>query len=221
MQKFVFYFSHNSLPIAMEEFFQKKLKESCNNIPIISVMKSQRSDYSKSFADINIIVDYKANNWKSILFQMDTGISKILEIEKDSIVYLCEHDVLYPSSYFLNEPDNDLQFLKNTNLYFINKYGFLGPYNDIIHSQTIGSAKLFKHCIHEDTVNYFKTRNGYTLKRFNNIDPCIDVRHGYNYTGPRYANKNKNYIHYLSPWGNHEDLIKSIPEIKKFRQDPD
>lgn len=219
MNKYILYYSHNKLPVLMEEFFQKKLVEASNGIPIISVTKNPRTDYSKNFAHINLKVDFEPNNWPSILYQMTTGIDTILKLDENAIVYIAEHDVLYPISYFLNVPPDDKTFLKNFNLYFLMKKGYIGPHKNYIHSQTIGAAKLFKFCINEDTKLKFKSKNGYTLKIINNEHPSLDVRHGFNYTGPRYARTEEKYTNNLPYWGNYKDVLNTIPDIKAFRQD--
>lgn len=210
MEKAILYFTHNSLPIEMEEFFQKQLIQESKGIPIVAVLKNPRSEFSKTFADLNIVTP--ANTKSAILNQIKIGIDEILKINKDCIVYLAEHDVLYPSSYFDNTPANNTTFLKNFNLYFANKVGYIGPFNSYIHSQTIGSVELFDKCLKEDVHNHqkFKTKNGYTLQTFSSSDPSIDVRHGLNVSGYR---ESKNYVYNLPYWGTHEELISKIPKF--------
>ncbi len=212
-KKFVLYYSHDSLPIEMEEFFQSKLLQSTGEIPIVSVMKKARSDFSKTFASSNLITDFKPNNWSSILEQMRLGIDTIMQAEPDAVVYLAEHDVLYPESYFLNIPERTDVLLKNRQLYFLNRTGYIGPYNHYIHSQTIGWASLFKHCLEEDVVPdlKFKSKNGYALRSYDNDVPSIDVRHSFNYTGYREASSPDGYKHDLPYWGNHAALAAQIP----------
>ncbi|MDD4109932.1 MAG: hypothetical protein PHS54_00100 [Clostridia bacterium] len=219
MNKAILYYSHNSLPIEMEEFFQKKLLDNSDGVPIISIIKNARTDFCKTFAHANIIVENKYHaSWGGILYQMEQGIDYILKEFDDCIVYLAEHDVLYPPSYFSYIPDNDKRFLKNYNLYFVNREGFIGPHNYYIHSQTIGYASLFKYCINEDVKNIqkFKSKKGYDLKSFISKDSCLDIRHGYNWTGYREIEKNseKNYIMSLPYWGDHNKLISQIPGFK-------
>ena len=211
MNKYILYYSHNNLPEDMEIFFQEELVKASNGIPIVSVCKKQRTDYCKTFASINILTPNKQPS--GIKDQMALGIEAILDADRDAIVYLAEHDVLYPSSYYNNNPSNDITFLKNYNLYFANKKGYIGPYNGYIHSQTIGAATLFDMCLKEDVHSHkkFKSLNGYTLERFNNVDPCIDIRHGYNVSGYR---ESSHYIEELPYWGRHSDLIKTIPSIR-------
>lgn len=219
MDKVILYYSHNSLPIQLEEYFQKKLLSNSNNIPIIAVVKRVRSvQQYKEFAFKTIIVNDKIcnnNNWKSILHQMDVGIDYIIDNFTNPIVYLAEHDVMYHTDYFDNTPQNDKTFLKNYNLYFLTNNGYLGPHNTNIHSQTIGSATLFKHCIHEgvDITKKFKTQNEYTLDKIFTKIPSIDVRHGYNYTGNR-GSETSQYIYDLPFWGNCFELMRDINEKK-------
>ena len=89
----------------------------------------------------NILTDFKPSNWSSILHQMELGIDRILQ-SGDAVVYLAEHDVLYPPSYFSKVPDSREILLKNRQLYFMNQVGFIGPYNHYIHSQTNGRISL-------------------------------------------------------------------------------
>lgn len=212
MNKYILYYSHNNLPEDMEIFFQEELIKAGDGIPIISVCKKQRTEYCKTFASINILTPQ--NQPSGIKDQMALGIEAILNLDRDAMVYLAEHDVLYPTSYFNNSPDSTTTFLKNFNLYFANKEGYMGPHNNYIHSQTIGHATLFDYCLKEEVHSHkkFKSLNGYTLKQFNNSDPSIDVRHGFNVSGYRESNR---YVDELPYWGKHCDLIKTIPLIRK------
>lgn len=162
-------------------------------------------------------IEHKQDNWNSINLQTKIGIERIQQYNVDAIVYLAEHDVLYPPSYFLNDPENDKTFEKNKNLYFMNKDGFFGPHNTYIHSQTIGHSSLFLHCLNEECPNHFrfKTQNGYKLNLFSNDVPSIDVRHGYNYTGYRTPSEQKSISKEIIFWGQHEDLLQQIPHFKR------
>jgi len=212
MDKFILYNTHNSLPEEMEVYFQQKLLEACGDIPVIAVSKHPRT----TFAYKNIIVDYPKNNWNSILYQTEVGINAILSENDKAIVYIAEHDVLYPPSYFENVPPDDNTFMKNINLYFVNNVGFLGPHNDYIHSQTIASVKLFDFCLKEKENERirFKDKSKYNLIKFNNIHPSLDIRHGYNYTGGR-ENDKKVHLKELPYWGSYEELRKSLPPFKQ------
>lgn len=214
MNKFVLYYTHNSLPIEMEDFFQRKLRQSVGDIPIVSVFKNARTEFSSTFGSINIHCNYPKNNWDSIHIQMRMGIEAIINIDKNAIIYLAEHDVLYPPSYFNYVPEDEMVFLKNKNLYFVTKNGYIGPHNTSIHSQTIGSCKLFNFCINEKVTNNvykFKTHSGYKSNLFNSIDPCLDVRHGFNYTGNR---EPKTSLPIIPFWGHYTKIINNIPKFK-------
>jgi hypothetical protein len=217
MNKAILYYTHNSLPIEMEEFFQKKLLQASKNIPIVSVFKNARNKFSSNFAAANIECNVKQNNWHSILAQMQLGIDHIINTYGNSCtVYIAEHDVLYPETYFNIVPTNMSELMKNKNLFFLTKDGFLGPYNTHIHSQTIGSASLFDFCLKEDVdslLKKFKTKCNYKLTLYNSENPCVDVRHGFNYTGPR-GNASSLYKQQINFWGNYKDLISQIPNFK-------
>lgn len=204
--KRILYYSHNSLPIEREECFQRRLVESARGIPIVSVMKKARSEFAASFASENIIDLDPSIGWPSIRRQMGLGLAGMAP---DDVVYLAEHDVLYAPSYFYSEPPDDKTLLKNGNLYFLTRRGYIGPFNDWIHSQTIGSASLLLHCLHEDFGDLpFKTQRGYQLKLFNSQDPSLDVRHGKNWTGDRQA---ASYLPSVPYWGDWKEVGGEIP----------
>lgn len=216
MNKAILYFSNNSMPVSMEIFFQRKLNENSNGIPIFAVMNSQRSEYSKNFAYKNIICkDEKTKGWNDILKKMKLGIDNIINnIGDNTIVYIAEHDVLYNNKYFDDYPKSDDIILKNKNLFFCNQFGFWGPFNTHIHSQTIASALLLYKCLEGEGVDggKFKTENGFKLELYNSFYPNIDIRHGFNATGWR--DSKKGYIYNLPFWGNHKTIISNIPEFK-------
>ena len=211
-RRYVLYYSHNALPIEMEEYFQRQLLEATRSIPLVSVMKKARSEWSRTFANENVLTDFQPNNWSSILHQISLGIDFILQTG-DAVVYLAEHDVLYPPSYFANVPEQREILLKNKQLYFMNRTGYIGPYNHYIHSQTIGWASLFKHCLLEDVHPdlKFKSKNGYELRLYDNEEPSVDVRHSFNYTGYREASSPEKYRQHLPHWGEHATLAAQIP----------
>jgi hypothetical protein len=206
--KRILYYTHNSLPLEMEEYFQRKLLEAASDIPIVSVMKKPRSVFAANFASVNLIDENPQCDWPSIRRQMKMGLETM---DASDTVYLAEHDVLYPASYYENEPPDERTFLKNGNLYFLTRRGYVGPYNCWIHSQTIGAASLFMHCIEEDFRDKpFKTQNGYTLTLFNAQDPSLDVRHGKNWTGDRTA-RNGRYLPSVPYWGAWREVGADIP----------
>lgn len=114
MKKVILYYSHNSLPIEMEKFFQEKLVEVSHGIPIISVQKNHRTSFSRNFACENLVANFQQNNWESILLQMSIGIERILNGAGNPIVYLAEHDVLYPETYFQYKPKGGKRVLKES-----------------------------------------------------------------------------------------------------------
>jgi hypothetical protein len=197
----------------MEEYFQRRLIASAGSIPIISVMKRPRSEYSRTFAAENLLTEFKSNGWSSILHQMRLGLTMIGHSTTDSVVYLAEHDVLYHSSYFEHVPEAQNVLLKNRQLYFLNRVGFMGPYNHYIHSQTIGWASLLDYCLQEDVPGdlKFKSKNGYVLRLYDSEVPSIDVRHSFNYTGYREPKDPCQYKYSLPHWGEAAELRAQIP----------
>lgn len=220
--KAILYFSHNKLPLELELFFQKHLHSVANGIPIIAVMQNIRSpDSTEHLFYKTIKSDLTVSNWKSIRHQMNLGLEFIInEFGSDCSVFFGEHDVLYDPSYFSYVPDCPLTFLRNINLYFLTYRGFLGPHNTLINSQLVAHASLINKCLKTELppVNLFKTPTFYNIKKFKSTIPSIDVRHGYNYTGPRGVGRSlDHFIQNLPTWGNFLELWDSIPETKLHR----
>lgn len=213
--KVILYYTHNSLPIDMENFFQRKLLQHAGDVPIVSVMPNARNQLSASFAHTNIVAtNLPAPSWANILRQMTIGLDRIVADFGNAIVYLAEHDVMYSPSYYDLVPMDNTTIVKNLNLYMMNRQGFFGPHNAWIHSQTIACAQLLINCINEpcESLKRFKTQDGYKLVKANSDHCCIDVRHGKNYTGYREPSTKK-YLHELPFWGTHADLANSIPSF--------
>lgn len=217
MSNWILYYSHNSLPIELELYFQEELAKAKGNSNICAVVKTNRTD--KKFGDLNIVCNNKGckkNNWVSILSQMNTGIEAILEEDTEAVVFLAEHDVLYPKGYFdLNIEDEQIIF-KNMNWFFATSRGYL-PGNSFIHSQTIAKAKLFKYCIGEtpyiENSLWFKNENSgiYRLEKINYESPSLDIRWGKNYTGDRGIGKESSqFLQEVPYWGSHADIFKEI-----------
>ena len=217
MNKWILYYSHNSLPVALEIYFQKRLLEVKGESKICSVIKNKRHNFD--FADIEIVCnegDCAKNNWKSILGQMNMGIDAILEQDENANVSIAEHDVLYPKGYFdLVAPKNTI--LKNVNYYFTTPIGYRKG-NAWIHSQTICSAKLYKHCLNEtkdiEIGRWFKNEKAgvYKLEKFNYESPVLDIRHDKNYTGERNSMSRNDYLNTVDYWGSHREVYQ---EVKK------
>ena len=215
MSNWILYYSHNSLPVALEIYFQEKLLEVKGNTKICSVIKNKRHDFN--FADIEIVCnegDCALNNWKSILAQMNKGIDAILKQDENANVSIAEHDVLYPKGYFdIVAPKNTI--LKNVNYYFTTPVGYRKG-NAWIHSQTICSAKLYKYCLNEtkdvEIGRWFKNQEAgvYTLEKFNYKSPVLDIRHNKNYTGERDSMHRNDYLHYVDYWGEHKKVYSEV-----------
>lgn len=226
MSKWILYFSHNSLPVALEEYFQAQLIKGADGIPICAVIKKARSEAVEKFGNIKIKCTEgpcHQNNWTSIIEQMSLGIRAIMKEDPDAVVYLAEHDVLYPREYFSYVPEDSLQMLKNNHLYFCTKKGFFGPFNGVVHSLTIAHASLFKFCLEDEAhipmhrkFKNLKSVNGipagpYRHKVFASEIPIIDVRWGGNTTGPRAASrKYPKPIDSLPGWGGYQPFWNEI-----------
>tara|TARA_Y100000593_G_scaffold91522_1_gene180482 strand:- start:16 stop:717 length:702 start_codon:yes stop_codon:yes gene_type:complete len=212
--KWILFSSHNSLPPDLETFFMEKLEESSGGVSICSVIKEARTDKSATFGDLRIRVSggvFEKNNWASYYEQMRRGIEAIEEEDPDAIVYMAEHDVLYPPNYFENEPTNDLEILKNFHVKILNRKAFY-PFETYLHSQTIASLRLWKYCLAEDVPDHVRFKNvhegRYLLRRIHSETAVVDVRHGVNYSGGR--NPRQDPEDHVPGWGDHASLWKEI-----------
>lgn len=214
MTKWILYCSHNSLPPELEVFFMEKLEESSKGVSICSVIKQARTEKSKTFGNLRIRVSggvFDKHNWQSYYEQMRKGIAAIEVEDPEAIVYMAEHDVLYPTDYFENEPTSDLEILKNFHVKLLNRKAFF-PFETFLHSQTIADLRLWKFCLEEDVPGPVRFKNiqegDYVLRRIRSKTAVIDVRHGSNYTSgrnPRQAPEN-----HVPGWGDHAALWGEI-----------
>ena len=224
MTKWILYCSHNSLPLDLEVFFMEKLEASAKQIPICSVIKTYRTQKSKIFGSLRSQASggvFSSNNWNSYYEQMRKGVALIKAKEPNSIVYMAEHDVLYPPDYFENEPSSEREILKNFNVKILNRKAFF-PFNTFLHSQTIARLSLWDFCLKEDVPNHLRFKNvskgKYLLRKIQSRTPVIDVRHGVNYTGGR--NPRQEPENYVPHWGFHAPLWKEIEgRLPKHLQD--
>ena len=109
MTKGIIYYTDNSLDEEFAKLFRQRLVNAAPDIPIVSV--SQRPiDLGKNICIGEIGKSYY-NLWKQVL--------TALMYSKADVVYIAEHDVLYDSSYFEFEPEDDNCFYYNRNLWFV------------------------------------------------------------------------------------------------------
>ncbi len=194
----------------------EKLEETSSGVSICSVIKQARTDKSKTFGDLRIRVSggvFEMHNWQSYYEQMRKGIQAIEAEDPEAIVYMAEHDVLYPPDYFENEPISDLEILKNFHVKILNRKAFY-PFETYLHSQTIATLPLWKHCLAEEVSDHVRFKNiyksNYSLRTIKSKTAVIDVRHGVNYSGGR--NPRQDPENHVPGWGDHAPLWKEIEQ---------
>ena len=109
MTKGIIYYTDNSLNEKFAGRFRQRLINAAPDIPIVSV--SQKPiDFGHNICVKGIGRSYY-NLWKQVLTAS--------MYSKADVVYIAEHDVLYDSSYFEFEPEDNNCFYYNRNVWFV------------------------------------------------------------------------------------------------------
>ena len=160
------------------------------------------------------------NDWQIIEARGDKGLHdcyvKImagLEAAMGDVIYLTEHDVLYPLTYFDDELPDPNRFCYNTNIYRLNTHGFFW-HGKPLTSQCVANKEMLKDCYTMRLAWIFEGRRIVwdepggmdeiaPMYEYQNENPAIDIRHGGNLTGMRTAEK---YDRDVYPWGSSDEL---------------
>lgn len=180
-------------------------------------------DVSSSNGELRIINPLMGFNYEKISGHVDmfTRILEGINLAKTDNILLCEHDVIYNSSYFefmLNEINkNPTKLIYNTNVYNCNKSGYFISYNNTNLLSNLGGKKdivikgvMYKKERFENQTPGEQSEPGKEGEFIQVSAPItvIDVRHGDNFTGYR-----------ESPTGNYFNKIDGQPdaiEIKTY-----
>ena len=109
MKKQIVYYTDSRLEEELDRKVRKQIIKAADGIPIISVSQKPL-DFGT-----NICVGLKPRCYLSLYQQLQIG----LEVApKDSIVYLCEHDVFYHPSHFKFTPPREDKIYYNLSRYY-------------------------------------------------------------------------------------------------------
>lgn len=144
-----------------------------------------------------------------------TKIAAALAVCRHDLVWLAEHDVLYPPDYFQwAPPDGEPGYWFNTNVWRANPLGYW-PDPTPLTSQCCARRQYL--------VDVFARRldvlarggrivwdepgrdagDPHPMREYRQPQPSVDVRHGENLTGMRTG---RQYSQTLAPWPTHSDL---------------
>ena len=123
-----------------------------------------------------------------------------LRYAKHDKIFLAEHDVLYPSSHFELELQNQIAY--NSNVYYLNEHGYFKVPNCKFLSTLVGSRttidrsirKMIRELQQKGKVVWAEPE-GIQIK---GTDPIIDIRYGKNFTGMR---SSSSYLDSIDYWG--------------------
>ena len=184
------------------------------------------TDYCyEKLADIvgeeNIISEKKGEKEPLCIFTYYKQLLRCLESlqNKNEVIYVCEHDVLYHQSYFdFKDIEKDffyynVKFYCNTNKGYIK--GGSPSFSQCVCYSDLLSRNLKQRILYKDSFNLISTEPGvhepdyfdkfkiaYYQANFCNID----IRHGYNLTGQRDDADESRYIDKIEYWGDYRKL---------------
>ena len=162
-------------------------------------------------------------HWTQHIHQGERGlrdcyekIYKGLENTDAEVVYLLEHDVLYPPSYFAFTPDAQ-GFYFNRNIYRMNHAGYF-DFGVPVTSNCCATRDNFLKC-YEMRLGWLdagkrivwdepgRMNEVAPMLHWHSAEPSLDIRHSANLTGYRAATR---YLLDLPYWGAHAALAETL-----------
>ena len=174
----ILYYTDNNIDENLSNQVRKQIKRCAGLIPIISVSQKPIQHFGK-----NICVGDKPQTYQSMYEQILVGLEAA---PKDSIIYLCEHDVFYHPSHFAFLPEtNDHAFFNVYRYHYaLGATSFLKGNSKTCQSQCVANREiLIKHC--RERLEKWKdgpTKIEIPYKNFASDRPNVDIRHGDNLT---------------------------------------
>lgn len=221
MKRAIVYYSNNKAGGNVIDYALSRLQKSAGDIPIYHVTHKPIN------YDNNIVVgDMKQKELSDQLFnityQMLLGC---LAAENAEFIYFCEHDVLYPSSYFTftpDIPDNKNVVYYNSRIIYMNSRGFykrrftcfMGPCSQMsgwrnpliqILSKRLLDHKIGKQIKHTEISKVPE----WNKIRWKSNDHTLDIYHGQNVTPEKTRRIDGEYFHKCN-WGEHKSLSKEL-----------
>jgi len=180
--KGILYFTDNELPIRLAKNVQSRIRKIAQDkgMPLVS---SSRKPMDKM--GVNVVT--RQPRGYLTMFQQ---ILKGLEALNTDIVFMAEHDVLYPPEHFDFNPTNKQTFYYDTNWWKVREDGLavhwdadqvsgLCAYRDILIDYYKWRIETFDH---ENFDRKFEPFSGEKSEQWKASVPHIDIRHGRNLT---------------------------------------
>jgi len=175
---------------------------------------SMESIISNSPAGIRIIEIVQSEQCTRSIKAMMINIMCAMQQCDTEIVYICEHDVLYPADYFdIRDVKYGVTYASNG--LFLSHDGYSVRQHPPL-SALAGRREILLQAFDDKLWEFYVRKSikwsepspvdGITRLR-NNINPYIDIRHGNNYTGPRNGLQTMSESDY---WGNASELWDEI-----------
>lgn len=211
----IIYYSHDQAPQLVLDACREQLLKVAGNIPIISVTHKEAKSFGR-----NLKIGHYPHNHITLYFQIMLG----MEASGADIVYLVEHDVLYPEEYFDWTPPDDDKFHYQINNYYITPKGFL-LLGEVSTSQLVCRRSWLMPNLWERTIAASEGRyiaatepgkmepcdpsGRWRLDTFRGKYPAVDIRHGHNFTGMR-GDENSKYLFNIPYWGDYYVLADKL-----------
>lgn len=188
MNKTILYYSHNIGNSRLLRYCAETLRESAGSIPIISVTHKP-TDLGR-----NIVIRSQKPSILCMYQQLLIGAQEA----SPGLIFLAEHDVLYPQKYFDVTPPQTLYMSQN--MYYLTSSGFFdSPKNRSPLSTLVMDRELLIRACSERVAFLLREGTHLTWSEIGKSDPyshffwltqgstypVVDVRHKKNYTGTR------------------------------------
>jgi glycosyltransferase involved in cell wall biosynthesis len=187
MKKGIVFFTDNALKLKIAHRVQSQLKKI--GIPIVSASLKPMPHFGKN-------IHVKMERGYPAYF---TQILEALKASDAEIIYLCEHDVLYPPEHFTFIPPTKDKFYYDQNWWKVrasdgfcahwdaNQVSGLVAYKDLlIDWYTKRLAEVLKDRFHNG-MGFEPGKSGDLTVPFKSTVPYVDIRHGKNLTGEKWS----------------------------------
>jgi len=209
MKKVIVYFTDSRLEEELDEAVRKQILKA--GIDVISV-----SQKPEKFGK-NICVGWKQRSYISLYEQLLIGLKSA---PKDSIIYLCEHDVFYHPTYFEFIPEDKDKIYFNLNRYFWRRG--LDTFLPAIGKRALSQCVAYREAliVHASgrLKRWKKNRSSYMTGPFENWRSKfanVDIRHYGNFSAENeqkgsYLKGCLSALPMLSGWGTTQDFQDNV-----------
>lgn len=218
LPKVAVYYTDNKVHDGIGRGVREELNRAFNG-PIIAV-----SQTPIDFGHHKVLVGHLERSRHSMFKTIVAGLQAAYRIYPGAIVFMAEHDVLYPrAGYFNFVPPNDDTFYYADNQFYMDEQGFaektIPTLSMCVCSLKLMLAHMQLRVYRIEALN--KKKGGWTnsepaiskgdelgnWERWHNFNPCIDIRHGGNLSKIDPVGEHTNTVPY---WGDYDKLRKFL-----------